>query len=273
MGDGAAGREWLGRAGLLLCLCPDHVVPQATLFDSQLMDGSHTCTCDRVPSIVLSGEGERAPSVHLRLQHHLDGKGTGLSWQLFTHVRSAPCSVHGQRVPNHVRDHGHPWGQQPLGGLMSAGATGLHALCRLHPLPLHPAQPCGLLPECGLRAVQPPRAQPHAGLAGALRGDAPAPGARGALLLLLHSRAQPRRHLGGGCHPQLQSPGGAGPLRWPLLPRGAAQGEGLTAGARGWPPYRARRRAPLPPTAQQRDLLPLIPGPGAEPAPALEVTQ
>ncbi|XP_049662541.1 protein ENTREP3 isoform X1 [Accipiter gentilis] len=29
---------------------------QATLFDSQLMDGSHTCTCDRVPSIVLSGE-------------------------------------------------------------------------------------------------------------------------------------------------------------------------------------------------------------------------
>ncbi|KAM9623297.1 protein ENTREP3 isoform 2-T2 [Morphnus guianensis] len=29
---------------------------QATLFDSQLMDGSHACTCDRVPSIVLSGE-------------------------------------------------------------------------------------------------------------------------------------------------------------------------------------------------------------------------
>ncbi|KAK4807561.1 hypothetical protein QYF61_003350 [Mycteria americana] len=29
---------------------------QATLFDSQLMDVSHTCTCDRVPSIVLSGE-------------------------------------------------------------------------------------------------------------------------------------------------------------------------------------------------------------------------
>ncbi|XP_035423337.1 protein ENTREP3 isoform X2 [Cygnus atratus] len=29
---------------------------QATLFDSQLTDGSHACTCDRVPSIVLSGE-------------------------------------------------------------------------------------------------------------------------------------------------------------------------------------------------------------------------
>ena len=32
---------------------------QATLFDSQLTDGSHGCTCDRVPSIVLSGEGEK----------------------------------------------------------------------------------------------------------------------------------------------------------------------------------------------------------------------
>ncbi|NXD31931.1 F189B protein, partial [Spelaeornis formosus] len=31
---------------------------QATLFDSQLTEGSHACTCDRVPSIVLSGEGE-----------------------------------------------------------------------------------------------------------------------------------------------------------------------------------------------------------------------
>ncbi|XP_059574673.1 protein ENTREP3 [Alligator mississippiensis] len=29
---------------------------QATLFDSQLTDTSHVCTCDRVPSIVLSGE-------------------------------------------------------------------------------------------------------------------------------------------------------------------------------------------------------------------------
>ncbi|KAM4880441.1 protein ENTREP3 [Sylvia borin] len=29
---------------------------QATLFDSQLTEGSHACTCDRVPSIVLSGE-------------------------------------------------------------------------------------------------------------------------------------------------------------------------------------------------------------------------
>ncbi|XP_065713802.1 protein ENTREP3 isoform X2 [Patagioenas fasciata] len=29
---------------------------QATLFDSQLTDGSHACACDRVPSIVLSGE-------------------------------------------------------------------------------------------------------------------------------------------------------------------------------------------------------------------------
>ncbi|XP_016159513.1 PREDICTED: protein FAM189B isoform X2 [Ficedula albicollis] len=29
---------------------------QATLFDSQLTEGSHNCTCDRVPSIVLSGE-------------------------------------------------------------------------------------------------------------------------------------------------------------------------------------------------------------------------
>nr|XP_025970930.1 protein FAM189B [Dromaius novaehollandiae] len=29
---------------------------QATLFDVQLTDASHTCTCDRVPSIVLSGE-------------------------------------------------------------------------------------------------------------------------------------------------------------------------------------------------------------------------
>nr|XP_013810022.1 PREDICTED: protein FAM189B-like [Apteryx mantelli mantelli] len=29
---------------------------QATLFDAQLTDASHTCTCDRVPSIVLSGE-------------------------------------------------------------------------------------------------------------------------------------------------------------------------------------------------------------------------
>ncbi|XP_068778432.1 protein ENTREP3 isoform X2 [Struthio camelus] len=29
---------------------------QATLFDSQLTDASHACTCDRVPSIVLSGE-------------------------------------------------------------------------------------------------------------------------------------------------------------------------------------------------------------------------
>ncbi|XP_032569003.1 protein FAM189B isoform X1 [Chiroxiphia lanceolata] len=29
---------------------------QATLYDSQLTEGSHACTCDRVPSIVLSGE-------------------------------------------------------------------------------------------------------------------------------------------------------------------------------------------------------------------------
>ncbi|KAL2295660.1 LOW QUALITY PROTEIN: hypothetical protein Nmel_018776 [Mimus melanotis] len=37
-------------------LSPERVVPQATLFDSQLTEGSHACTCDRVPSIVLSGE-------------------------------------------------------------------------------------------------------------------------------------------------------------------------------------------------------------------------
>ncbi|XP_051497310.1 protein ENTREP3 isoform X2 [Apus apus] len=33
-----------------------HGDSQATLFDSQLTDGLHACTCDRVPSIVLSGE-------------------------------------------------------------------------------------------------------------------------------------------------------------------------------------------------------------------------
>ncbi|XP_071583416.1 protein ENTREP3 isoform X3 [Heliangelus exortis] len=55
-GDSQVGAGIPGRDGLLLCLCTDHAVLQATLFDSQLTDGSHACTCDRVPSIVLSGE-------------------------------------------------------------------------------------------------------------------------------------------------------------------------------------------------------------------------
>jgi len=68
-GDGAAGGQPGGRRGapragagrgVPLCPCRDGAGPQATLFDSQLTDGSHACTCDRVPSIVLSGEGERA---------------------------------------------------------------------------------------------------------------------------------------------------------------------------------------------------------------------
>ena len=41
-------------------LLPEPPPPQATLFDSQLTEGSHGCMCDRVPSIVLSGEGERS---------------------------------------------------------------------------------------------------------------------------------------------------------------------------------------------------------------------
>ncbi|KAM6331042.1 protein ENTREP3 isoform 2-T2 [Alca torda] len=48
---------------------------QATLFDSQLTDGSHACTCDRVPSIVLSGEGEPTPPAHLGLEHRRHGRG------------------------------------------------------------------------------------------------------------------------------------------------------------------------------------------------------
>lgn len=56
----AVGRG--GQAGWVPAqLSPEHAVPQATLFDSQLTEGSHACTCDRVPSIVLSGEGERPP--------------------------------------------------------------------------------------------------------------------------------------------------------------------------------------------------------------------
>ncbi|XP_074422984.1 protein ENTREP3 isoform X2 [Larus michahellis] len=48
---------------------------QATLFGSQLTDGSHACTCDRVPSIVLSGEGEPTPPAHLGLEHRHHGRG------------------------------------------------------------------------------------------------------------------------------------------------------------------------------------------------------
>lgn len=51
-------------------LSPERAVPQATLFDSQLTEGSHACTCDRVPSIVLSGEGECSLPAQ--------GMGTGL---------------------------------------------------------------------------------------------------------------------------------------------------------------------------------------------------
>lgn len=74
VGDGGlqAGE---GQAGPPFRLLPDCAVLQATLFDSQLTDGSHACTCDRVPSIVLSGEGERAPSAHLGLEHRRDGRG------------------------------------------------------------------------------------------------------------------------------------------------------------------------------------------------------
>ena len=48
----------LGGGGLPVPLAEPPAL-QATLFDSQLIDGSHGCTCDRVPSIVLSGEGEK----------------------------------------------------------------------------------------------------------------------------------------------------------------------------------------------------------------------
>lgn len=59
-GDSQVGSGGAGRTRLPPCPRADRAVPQATLFDSQLTDGSHACTCDRVPSIVLSGEGERA---------------------------------------------------------------------------------------------------------------------------------------------------------------------------------------------------------------------
>uniref|UniRef100_A0A8V5GZF0 Uncharacterized protein n=1 Tax=Melopsittacus undulatus TaxID=13146 RepID=A0A8V5GZF0_MELUD len=87
---------------------------------------SSACALTASPHRPRSLTSEKVPVPHEERERGRGG--TPPSQQLLTRTRSAPCSVHGQRVPHHVRDHGHPGGQQPLGGLVPAGAAGLHAL-------------------------------------------------------------------------------------------------------------------------------------------------